>query len=339
MNTIILIILLIVLIIFLFAYIVYKMAFYNKNILDNANYDLLNNKLYLKHKNELDELIKEAKENKYEDVYIKSFDNVTLHARYLHVNDNKEVQILFHGYKGNSYIDMCGGLKLALQYGSNVLLVDQRSHGLSKSHTITFGIKERKDVLSWINYVNKRFNYQLPIIISGISMGASSVLMAANLNLAQNVVGIMADCPFLSARDILIKVLKQYKLPVFIFYPLLIIAAFVYGHFNLNKTNCLKAVQESTIPILLIHGKDDELVPCSMSEKLVKYRYLKSTITYFKYNGSTYYLKNKNIELHLFNNAGHGMSYLTDNVRYQQITINFLNKVLIKYQEKHLTSK
>lgn len=44
-----------------------------------------------------------------------------------------------------------GGLQLALKTGGNVLLVDQRAHGGSDGHTITFGIRERRAARSVVS--------------------------------------------------------------------------------------------------------------------------------------------------------------------------------------------
>ena len=98
--------------------------------------------------------------------------------------------------------------------GYNVLLVDQRAHFGSGGHTIAYGIRERRDVLSWIEYANGRFGKDKPIYLFGISMGAATVVMAADLALPDNVRLICADCPYSSPRDIIFYVAKRwYKCP------------------------------------------------------------------------------------------------------------------------------
>lgn len=306
------IILILLIIILIVSYIVYKIAFYNIDKNKDGTYAILTGEQYDKHKETFIKIIDEVINEKYEEVYIKSYDNKTLYGRYFHRKDGGEVQILFHGYKGNAYKDMSGGLKLALDYGSNVLIVDQRGHGKSDGKTISFGIKERKDVVSWINYINKRFNYNVPIVISGISMGAATVLMAANLNLPQNVIGIIADCPFSSPTKMLLIAAKQMKIPSFIAYPFLYIGALVYGHFNLNEATAIKSVKGSNLPILLIHGDDDRLVPCSMSEDI-------------------YNARPANTKLVLFKDAAHGISYVIDKEKYKQESKEFLDKIFNEY--------
>ena len=43
-------------------------------------------------------------------------------------------------------------------------------------------------------------------------MGASTVPMTASKELPENVIGVLADCGFTSAKDIMYKVIRQMKL-------------------------------------------------------------------------------------------------------------------------------
>ena len=71
--------------------------------------------------------------------------------------------------------------------GHNLLLIDERAHGRSEGRTITFGIQERWDVESWARFAVERFGADVQIILYGVSMGAATVLMAAGLDLPENV--------------------------------------------------------------------------------------------------------------------------------------------------------
>ena len=62
-----------------------------------------------------------------------------------------------HGYKGTANRDFSGGAKLMIDSGYNVILADQRGHMLSEGHQITFGIKEKRDTKSWIDFAYKTF--------------------------------------------------------------------------------------------------------------------------------------------------------------------------------------
>lgn len=301
----ILIVSILIIIIFVLAFITYKIVFYNKN--DKDDVYALQVKLNEKDKQRMISLIDELLAIKYEEVNIVSFDGLKLTGRYYHIDDSYPIQIQFHGYRGNAYRDMCGGNKLARENKFNTLVIDQRAHGKSKGHTITFGVKESRDCLSWINYVNQRFNNP-DIYLVGVSMGASTILLASQYDLTSNVKAIIADCPFSSTKQIIKKVVKDLKLPVNLVYPFIALGAKVFGRFNINHGEVNKAIQKCKIPVLIIHGKDDELVPVDMA-----------------------YLINENnkemIQLEIFENAKHGVSYFADSERYISIVNEFINKL------------
>ena len=86
-----------------------------------------------------------------------SFDKLCLKARYFD-NGQKNTMIFFHGYRSSSSRDFSCALKMYMDLGFNVLLVDQRAHGRSEGRLITFGIKESRDVVSWTEFLNKKYS-------------------------------------------------------------------------------------------------------------------------------------------------------------------------------------
>ena len=141
---------------------------------------------------------------------ITSHDGLKLTGRYYHVSDGGPLEIQCHGYKGNPFVDFAGAWRIAKEAGRNVLLINQRCHGGSEGHTITFGILEKQDVMAWITYANNRFG-KIPMLLNGVSMGAATVLMVAGMELPENVKGIIADCPYDAPANIIKKVLGQDK--------------------------------------------------------------------------------------------------------------------------------
>jgi len=103
------------------------------------------------------------------------------------------------------------------------------------------------------------------LILTGISMGASTVLMAAGNPLPENVIGILADCGFNSAKDIIKKVIRQLGLPPKISYPFVKLGARLYGGFDLEETSAEEAMKKCTKPVIFFHGESDDFVPCDMS--------------------------------------------------------------------------
>ena len=243
-----------------------------------------------------------------EDVFIKSYDGTRLHGRYYHVCDGAPVEILFHGYRSHPFRDCSGGHALSRKMGFNALVVDQRAHGESGGHTISFGIKEHRDCLCWIQYLNRRFVSHPPVILCGLSMGAATVLMSAKLELPENVKCIIADSPYSAPSAIIEKVCTDRHYPVPLCRPIIHLAALLLGGFRLNGCTASEAVTHARVPILLIHGEADDFVPCTM------------TLDIAAHCASP-------VEVVTFPGAGHGLSYMTDPVRYELAILLFLQKI------------
>ena len=237
-----------------------------------------------------------------------SFDGLKLMARYFNNNFDKTI-FLFHGYRSSASRDFSCAVKMYLDFGFNILLVDQRSHGKSEGKLITFGVKESRDVISWLDYVNNRFSPQ-KIIISGMSMGATTVLLSLDYKMPQNVVGVIADSGFTSPVDIIKLVAKKsIKINAGFFIPVLNFCCLLFGGFSLYKANTLNSVKKSNLPILLIHGMADNFVPPEMSKSVLSER-------------------EKNTEIFLVENAGHGLGFLVDTAGAMEKLEAFIKKCI-----------
>ena len=157
----------------------YCKAFYMSHRQRNKGYPLPGSEQYARVRSKTDRLYHEMQAVPFEDVWITADDGIRLHGLYHHIDDAAPLQIQFHGYRGSAFRDFCGGHKLARECGHNTLVVDQRAHGKSDGSTISFGIRERHDCLCWLRYAVERFGKDKSVFLSGVSMGAATVLMAA----------------------------------------------------------------------------------------------------------------------------------------------------------------
>lgn len=296
-------------IILLISYISYRLAFHAPKRLPENEISFPVGEQYEIHRPGISKYVEEMLSRPFEAVTISSHDGKKLYGRYYHVSDGAPLQIFFHGYKSFAELDCCGGSKLAQQLGQNTLVVDQRSHGKSEGASITFGIKERRDCLCWIHYARMRFGENVKIILSGLSMGAATVLMATDLDLPENVIGVIADCPFSSPKAIIQKVCRDMHLPAKFMYPFVRLGARIFAGFDLEESSALSAVAKAGIPILLIHGEDDRFVPCDMSREI--HKSCSSKIVFETVPG-----------------AGHGLSYLVAPKRYEEVTTEFVKNIL-----------
>lgn len=238
---------------------------------------------------------------------IKSYDRLNLSARYFDNSSDKTV-ILFHGYRSSAKRDFSCAVKMYSDFGFNVLLCDQRSHGESEGKIITFGIKESEDVLSWCNYAVSKLGAK-EILLGGMSMGATTVLLASNKNLPENVKGMVADCGFSSPVGIIKNVAKNmFKLNPSFLLPFINLFCLVFGKFSIYGHSTVQAAKESELPILFIHGKSDNFVPCNMSIE-------------------AYEIKKENRKLLIVDNAAHGVSYLVDRIKVENAVKEFISNI------------
>ena len=265
--------------------------------------------LYREHKDKMLACVKETEETPHEDVSIVSEDGYRLAGKLYMFKNGAPVVIFFHGYHGIAEWDGYGFFKICREHEINILMVDERAHGKSGSKVITFGIMERHDCIQWIGYVNERFGTDTEIILSGVSMGAATVLMASELGFPANVSAVIADCGYTEPVAMVKETIRNMKLPVKPVYFLIRLAARIYGGFNLEEASALSAVSKIMVPVLFIHGSGDSVVPVSMNEALYKNcNAVKQRV--------------------LIAGADHANSALTDYDTYRKEIVDFLNKSL-----------
>ena len=249
------------------------------------------------------------KENPSQELEIESFDGLKLRGAWVPAENPKGTILLAHGYRSSKLVDFSLAFGMYHTLGMNILLPDQRAHGKSEGKYITFGVKESRDMQSWIAYHNQTFG-EFPLILSGLSMGASTMLYLADVDLPDNVKGIIADCGFTSPREIVKTVFHRViHLPAA---PTLFVAdlfARLFAGFSLTEKDTRKTLQNSKLPVLLVHGVEDGFVPCEMTKQ-----------GYDACNGEK--------ELLLVEKADHGVSFLVDKPRYTKIVLAFLEKYL-----------
>jgi len=270
---------------------------------------------YDPYREEMRRIFHQLNDRPFEWVSIVSQDGLKLSGRYYHVKDGAPLDFGFHGYRSHPITDFSGGAELSFQMGHNVLLIDERAHGKSEGRTIAFGILERQDLLDWVNYAVSRFGREVPILLYGVSMGGATVLMASDLELPENVKGIIADCPYAKPMEVILHVGQKTAFPNWLIRPFAILGARIYGGFDLLETDAVRAVENTTVPVLIIHGEDDRYVPCSMSQAVAE-------------------ANPKMVRRFTFPGAAHGISYLVDTSRYHRIVKEFIADVMPEPQPR-----
>ena len=304
-------------VVLLISYGCYRFAFYvpaRKPVADDV-IELPEGAVYEPYWEKMEYWIKEARKLPQESVEITSFDGLKLQGKFYEFAPGAPVEIMFHGYRGSAERDMSGGVHRCFKVGRSALVVEQRcSHG-SEGNTITFGINEHRDCLKWVDFAIEHLGKDIKIILTGISMGAATVMMAAGEKLPPNVVGILADCGYTSAKEIMFHVMRGMKLPPKLCYPFVKLGARIFGHFDLDENSPIEAMKRCTLPVIFFHGEADDFVPCSMSREIFE-------------------ICTSRKRLVTIPGAGHGVSYAKDPQRYLQELRDFFGPENSYPQEK-----
>lgn len=237
-------------------------------------------------------------ETPYEAVTILSHDGLKLRGKFYEGRSGAPLLLFFHGYRSTAERDGSGGFSLCREKGWNAMMADQRAHGESQGKTITFGAKERYDVLDWVNWAVRRFGEDQEIYLVGVSMGAATVLMAAGLGLPPQVKGVWADCGYSSTEGVLRHMIRRWNLPETLTFGAARLGGRIFGGFDVREITPLEAVKKAKVPILLIHGEDDNVVPRHMAEEIRE-------------------ACAAPVEIVSVPGAHHGMSFYTDNAQYR----------------------
>lgn len=239
-------------------------------------------------------------------IEIVASDGEKLAGHLLEHKSPKRIILAMHGWRSDWSRDF-GPITDFWNYNNcTVLYADQRGHGQSGGSYIGFGLTERYDCLDWVNWINKNINTNnLPIYLAGISMGATTVLMASDLELPDNVHGIMADCGFTSPYEIWKHVANN---NLGISYSMVsYLANSMYRKrtdMNTDDYSTVEALENTKIPVLLIHGSDDTFVPVEM--------------TYSNYKACTSPKK-----LLIVPGAKHALSYYVNRLEYEETVKKF----------------
>lgn len=298
--------LLLVLLLSLFCFF---LAFYasRRETMDPEAYDIPPGKIYEPFREVMVGWMKEVRQLPHEEFSIQSFDGLTLYGKYYEYESGAPIELMFHGYRGNAERDLCGGVQRCFALKRSALIVDQRTSGKSQGRVISFGVNESRDCLDWVDFMVSHFGPDVRIILTGISMGASTVLIAAGQKLPPNVIGALADCGYTSAKDIIKKVIRQLHLPANFLYPFVKLGARLYGRFDLEAVSPIEAMKHCQVPVIFFHGEDDDFVPCDMSR-------------------ANYEACTAEKRLVTVPGAGHGLGYPVDQASYLNVLWEF-NKI------------
>lgn len=238
-------------------------------------------------------------------VEITAHDGIPLIGHWCPCEEPERIIVAMHGWRSSWSHDF--GL-IADFWRNNhcaVLYVEQRGQNNSGGDHMGLGLLERYDCLTWANWINEKTGKSIPIYLVGVSMGATSVLMASELELPDNVYGIAADSAFTSLHAIW-KHVSESNLHI----PYALHKAGADRmckkriQMDADAASTTEALKCCQIPVLFVHGTDDHFVPVEM--------------TYENYKACA-----SEKRLLIVPGADHCMSYLIGKITYERIAKEF----------------
>lgn len=251
-----------------------------------------------------------------ENVEVTSFDGLRLRGRLIKNPKATGIVIMFHGYRTHPEVDFSVDSYIYYGGGNHLLMVDERASGESEGKYIGFGVLESYDVKTWCEYACERFGEDFPIILCGLSMGGSAVLMSIERELPKNVCRIIADSAFTSPAAVIKNTIKKsFKIGAGPGVAGIDFFARIFAKYSIFSGNLVKSMEKNTIPLFLIHGKRDEVVPFEMTMEV-------------------YEACNAPKILLISEEADHGTTYLFETEKYKEILMEIVNTTKGLPQEK-----
>lgn len=251
-------------------------------------------------------------ENVFKIIFLSSFDH---HIIRCHLATNPKPShkyvIYAHGWCGNPDEETKVCRDFYEKDGFNILSIEQRAQQKSEIKLCTMGIRESRDLLSWINYVIAQDD-KAEIVLFGLSMGAGTVTMTNRFSLPPQVKCLIADAGYSS----IYQVFRNTSEPIFgkFFSAVFISSAYIdlkiFYHLDIKKTSPEAALKNCKIPCLFIQGDKDQMVPFSSLDH--NYQIVKRAGVY--------------AEKEVFAGVLHGLCAVDDYARYYKITSEFINK-------------
>lgn len=244
----------------------------------------------------------------HETVEITAHDGVKLTGHWFEAENPRRIILAAHGWRASWYRDFGYSYPFLKSESCSILYIEQRGQGASGGQYMGFGLLERFDIPDWLNWITERCGSELPVYLAGISMGATTVLMASGLDLPSCVRGIIADCGFTSPAAIWRHVARK-EMHI----PYLMTGLFsgpvcrrILG-VSPSSYSTVDAMKKNRVPVLFVHGQDDSFVPVSMTRE--NYDACKAPK-----------------EIMIVPGAIHGMSYAVAKDRYEEKEKQFWGK-------------
>ena len=197
-----------------------------------------------------------------------SRDGLMLRGSWFGNNTDRPVIILLHGIAGHRATPaqrVFGIVRELSDQGFNILTFDFRAHGESEGGHTSVGCYEKNDLLGAIDFIRQR-GLTGKIGVLGFSMGAAiSILTAAE---STDIAAVVADSSFIDIVSLIKGKFSRWKFLSRPLIPLLVYLSRALYRFDFTRVKPLEAIRSINVPVFIIHGGCDRVIPVEHAYKL-----------------------------------------------------------------------
>jgi pimeloyl-ACP methyl ester carboxylesterase len=207
----------------------------------------------------------------YHEVEVRSSDGLRLSAWWVEGVDSSRAALLVHGWgadKSSRHV-----LETAAVYeeaGFDVLMIDARGHGGSEGDRVTLGYREVRDVQGALSWLEKRGFDPERVVLHGWSMGGVAVIQAAP---GAGVAAVVEESAYADLPSLLRERLPEVsELPAFFTPGIFVVGRLFLGidPWAVRPVEEARQLSREGVPLMIIHSRDDEVVPFEHAGTLAK---------------------------------------------------------------------
>jgi uncharacterized protein len=207
----------------------------------------------------------------YRQVSVHSTDGLELAGWWVPGNDPSRAVVLVSGIEGDKsdrHVVKSASVYAGAGYG--VLMIDLRAQGRSEGERVTMGYKEVRDVRGALLWLNKRRFTPAEVVLHGFSLGGATVLRAAP---ESGVAAVVEESAYSDLPLILRQQLPEASgLPSFFTPGIFLMSKLFLGidPWAVRPEEDARKLCEEGGRLLIIHSKDDQVVPFEHAERIRK---------------------------------------------------------------------
>lgn len=237
-------------------------------------------------------------------------DSVTGHSlrgyKFYHPESEKWL-VVVHGYNCDALF-MAPYCKTFYDLGFNIFAPDLIAHGNSAGQIISMGGFDAEDLAHWTQKLTREENPE-SIILFGSSMGAATVINSLDKGHPETVKAFIEDSGYLDLTDEFGFVLEyNYKIPRNLLIPAVSFLSKIIASYYFSEVNAQKALTETNLPGLVLHGTADNVVPTYNAQRI--YNFLNSPK-----------------QMHIFDDAEHTKAFYKFPEEYMKVLKDFLSEI------------